>query len=156
MTGAVKAAWQWGYESGFPYLLHIEEDFRFAPALPLLDMAHILDTNPQLAQVVLKRQPWSDVEKRAGGQIETNPAAYTQCGDGSTHWVEHSTLFSLNPTLIPRRTLELQWEPGGLGAEAAITQACTDAAMRFAYYGKIEDPPLCEHVGYQRSAGYRW
>ena len=155
MAGAVRAAWAWALEQDADYLLHVEEDFRFID-LPLLAMARILNTAEHLAQVVLKRQAWSDEEKRAGGQIETNPMAYTQHERHDLRWVEHSTLFSLNPCLIPRRTLELAWEPGGAGAERAITDACLAAGMRFAYYGKVEDPARCEHVGHIRSPGYRW
>ena len=156
MAGAVQEAWRWALDTGMSYLLHVEEDFRFYD-LPLDDMVHILDTNPHLAQVVLKRQPWSAEEKQAGGQIETNPAAHTQCGDGSTHWVEHSRLFSLNPTLIPVRTLELGWPAGelGVGNEAGMTQRCLDAGMRFAYFGKKEDPARCTHVGHIRGSGWR-
>lgn len=157
MAGAVRAAWAWALESDADYLLHVEEDFRFID-LPLRAMQFVLDRCPDLAQVVLKRQPWSDEEKRAGGQMETNPTAYTECAayGRNVWWVEHSTLFSLNPCLIPRRTLELEWTPGGNGAERAITDACLAAGMRFAYYGKKDDPARCEHVGHIRSAGYRW
>ena len=157
MAGAVRAAWAWALEQDADYLLHVEEDFRFID-LPLRAMQFVLERHQHLAQVVLKRQPWSDEEKRAGGQMETNPTAYTQYGalGRNVHWVEHSTLFSLNPCLIPRRTLELAWEPGGAGAERAITDACLAAGMRFAYYGKKDDPARCEHVGHIRSPGYRW
>ena len=158
MAGAVQEAWTWALDKGADYLLHVEEDFRFID-LPLRAMQYVLERCPHLAEVVLKRQPWSDEEKRAGGQIETNPTAYTQHqGYGrNVAWVEHSTLFSLNPCLIPRRTLELGWPSGplGVGNESGMTKRCLDAGMRFAYYGKIADPPRCEHVGHQRSNGWR-
>jgi len=158
MAGAVQAAWQWALEEDADFLFHVEEDFRFDAHLPLYKMAAILNAQPHLAQLVLKRQPWSDAEKVAGGQIETNPDAYTQREDAwsGLEWVEHETLFSLNPCLIPARTLRLKWASGGLGAERAITDACLAAGMRFGYYGNRYDPPRCEHVGHQRSAGHRW
>lgn len=167
MAGAVKAGWAWALERGADYVLHIEEDFRLYD-LPLRAMQWRLDHGFEpFAQVVLKRQPWSDEEKAAGGQMETNPGAYVEdessdlrvvAGEmvSTISWVEHRTLFSLNPCLIPRRTLELEWTPGNQGAERAITDACLAAGMRFAYYGRKSDPPRCEHVGFQRSAGYRW
>ena len=156
MAGNVKAAWSWARDVGADYLLHIEEDFRFTDTVPLEAMLTILDRT-DLAQVVLKRQPWSPAEIQAGGQIETNPDAYTQREGLLYDWVEHETLFSMNPSLIPRRTLELEWRtdhPGGV--ERAITEACRAKGMRFAYYGHRADPPRCEHVGHIRSAGYRW
>ncbi len=157
MAGAVRAAWEWALETGADYLFHVEEDFLFERPIPLLDMAALLDRNPHLAQVVLKRQPWSDPEKAAGGIIEMNPDAYHDCFDGSFWWTEHETLFSMNPSLIARRTLELEWDvanPGGV--ERAVTDACHDKGLKFAYYGRKSYRPRCAHVGYQRSAGYRW
>jgi hypothetical protein len=90
--------------------------------------------------------------------METNPDAYRQYAKWGHNvwWCEHETLFSLNPCLIPRRTLELAWESGSLGAERAITDACAAVGLRFAYYGKKDDPARCEHVGHQRAAGHRW
>lgn len=158
LAGAVQAAWEWALSTGCDYLFHVEEDFRFH-TLPLAQMQWILETNPHLAQVVLKRQPWSAEEKAAGGQIETNPGAYTQrrAFGRSIFWVEHTTLFSLNPCLIPRRVLELGWPSGpiGVGNETGFTAKCHAAGLSFAYFGKIEDPPRCEHVGHHRGSGWR-
>ena len=158
MAGAVQEGFRVALDAGADYALWVEEDFRFID-LPLRAMQYVLERAPYLAQVVLKRQPWSEEEKRAGGQMETNPTAYTQCSayGRNVHWVEHSTLFSLNPCLIPRRTLELGWPSGGLGVgnEAGMTQRCLDVGMRFAYFGKKEDPARCTHVGHIRGSGWR-
>jgi hypothetical protein len=156
MAGAVKAAWKWALDENADYLFHVEEDFLFRDRIPLYYMVTILRNFPHLAQLVLKRQPWSAEEKQAGGRMQMNPELYKQRGYAKMSWVEHRWLFSLNPCLIPRRTLELEWEPGDGGAERSITDACLNAGLRFAYYGHRDDPPRCEHVGYQRSAGYRW
>lgn len=158
MAGAVQEGFRLALEADADYALWVEEDFRFID-LPLRAMAYLLDTYPHLAEVVLKRQPWSAEEKAAGGQIETNPAAYTECHDfdRNLHWVEHSTLFSLNPCLIPRRTLELGWPSGplGVGNESGMTQRCQNAGMRYAYFGKKADPARCLHVGHIRGSGWR-
>jgi len=158
MAGAVQAGFKWALDAAADYVLWVEEDFRLID-LPLDGMRYVLERNPHLSQVVLKRQPWSREEVAAGGQIETNPGAYSQHqGYGrNVSWVEHSTLFSLNPCLIPRRTLELGWPSGplGVGNESGMTQRCLDAGMRFAYYGKLDDPARCEHVGHIRGSGWR-
>lgn len=159
MAGAVQAGFRWALEQDADFVAWIEEDFRLID-LPLRAMEWVLDKCPHLSQVVLKRQPWSAEEIAAGGQIETNPGAYTQCSafGRNVHWCEHSTLFSVNPCLIPRRTLELEWSPEHPGGvERAITEACQAAGMRFAYFGKLDEPSRCEHVGHIRaSAGWRW
>lgn len=159
MAGAVQAAWAWALDAGVDYLLHVEEDFVFTGPVNLDDLVWILDHAPHLAQVVLKRQPWSAEEKAAGGIIEQDPGAYTQCG-GMRHslaWVEHSKIFSLNPCLIPRKVLELGWPSGplGVGNEAGFTQRCIQAGYRFAFYGQMGDPPVVDHVGVERAAGWR-
>lgn len=159
MAGAVQAAWQWALATGCDYLIHIEEDFEFYD-LPLSGMHHVLDRNPHLASVVLKRDPWSPEEHAAGGQIEVNPQAHTQykAFGRNVHWVEHDLLFSLNPCLIPRKTLELPWpESNDRGFEAEFADVCRAHGMRFAYYGKLDDPPRCVHIGAERATrGWRW
>lgn len=154
MAGAVEKAWKWALDIGAHFLFHCEEDFVFHHRVPIRAMRRVLETNPQLAQIALKRQPWSPAEVDAGGFMELNVDAYRQCD----WFVEHDLLFTLNPCLIPRRTLELVWSTSHPeGAERAITEACADKGLSFAYYGNVEDPPLCEHVGTQRATeGWRW
>lgn len=161
MAGAVQEGFRWALEQGADHVLWIEEDFRLHN-LPLEEMTWVLHRCPHLAQVVLKRQPWSQEEIAAGGQIELGEQrgdTFTECWglNTSIRWVEHTSLFSLNPCLIPKRTLQLGWPSGGLGVgnEAGFTQRCADAGMRFAYYGKKDDPPRCEHVGQIRGTGWK-
>lgn len=154
MAGAVRDAWAWALDEDLDYLFHVEEDFLFTAPFRLDDLRWILDHAPHLAQIVLKRQPWSIEEKAAGGIIEQDPGAYTQCA-GMRHsltWVEHTKIFSLNPCLIPRRVLELGWPDGN---EAEFTQRCLDNGYRFAFYGHASDPPRVEHVGVVRGEGWR-
>jgi hypothetical protein len=157
MAGNAQAAWNWAAESDADYLLHIEEDMRFIRHVPLKEMRDILYEHPHLAQCVLKREPWSPEEIAAGGQIETKREAYTQCSDKHHSWVEHQTLFSMNPCLIPRDVFaDLAWWPGPGGVEASITAACKSVGYSYAYYGRIADPPYVRHVGHIRSQGHRW
>lgn len=152
MAGAVRAAWEWAIEQDVDYLFHVEEDFRFPETVDVSAMATVLSDRRELAQVVLKRQPWNDEEQRAGGIIEARPGAYTQRGATVDHYVEHELIFSLNPCLIPRAVLEMGWPDGN---EAEFTQMCLDKGYKFAFYGKLADPPRCHHVGAQRSTGWR-
>ncbi len=157
MAGAVAAAWDWALWTNCDYLLHIEEDFEF-DRLPLLGMREVLERNPHLAQVVLKRQPWSPQEHLAGGHLEVAPHLYTQHERDGMQWLEHDWLFSLNPCLIPRKVLQLGVpESNGRGFEREMTDRCLQAGLRFAYYGHRTDPPRCRHMGPQRAGeGWRW
>ena len=151
MAGAVRAAWDWALETDCDHLLHIEEDFRIHD-LPLAAMLEVFAHDDTLAQVVLKRQPWSPEEQRAGGIIETHPADYKDHTAGGLAWTSHQRIFSLNPCLIPRRVLELGWPDGN---EAEMTSNLVADQWRFAFYGHRDDPPRVEHVGAVRGAGWR-
>lgn len=152
LAGAARAAWDWARTHDFDYLLHVEEDFRLCGPLDLAELVQILETDKYLAQVVLKRQPWSPEERAAGGIIEQHPGDYTQRRDGDLWWVEHRRIFSLNPCLIPRRVFERGWPDGN---EKQATAELVADGFRFAFYGKRDDAPRVVHVGVERAAGWR-
>lgn len=126
------------------HLAHVEEDFVLHD-FPVLDLVRILDANPDLANIVLKRQPWSDVEHRAGGIIECFPDSYEDC-DG---FLRHRRFFSLNPSIIPKRVIDMGWA----GSEGDMTDRCIAKGMSFAFYGARHDPPRCTHIGEVRGCG---
>lgn len=173
MAMAVQSGWNAAiamYDAD--YVFHLEEDFVLTEDLDLDAMRHVLATNEHLASLVLKRQAWAAEEVAAGGQIPLTEARGWPCiehtqavyEDGSdefdkyrmVHWVEHESLFSLNPCLIPRRALDLGWPSGplGTGNESGMTTRCLGAGMKFAYWGAKDDPPRAEHIGYMR--GGEW
>lgn len=154
MAGAVREAWEWALDEGVDHLLHLEEDFRFTAPVEIDAMVYVLERAPHLAQVVLKRQPWSPEEQAAGGIVECHPDDYVECGGWGRHtrWTEHRRIFSLNPCLIPRHVLELGWPDGN---EAEFTRVCLDKGLSFAFYGAKFDPPRVVHVGAERGAGWR-
>lgn len=152
MAGAVREAWTWALDTGCDYLLHVEEDFRFLTQIPVDGMLDVFRHDETLTQVVLKRQPWSPEEIQAGGIIESHPDDYRDHHAGGLQWVSHQRIFSLNPCLIPRRTLEYGWPDGN---EAEMTFRLVADGWRFGFYGHRSNPPLVEHVGASRSAGWR-
>jgi glycosyltransferase involved in cell wall biosynthesis len=153
LAGAVNAAWDWARERDVDYLLHIEEDFVFHTPIDVWDMVEILEQNPHVAQVCLKRQADPRTpEAVAGGIIECNPDDYTDRSTNGIAWVEHKRCFSLNPCLIPRKILERGWPEGN---EAQFTTEAVANGMSFAFLGTKADPPRVEHVGWERSAGWR-
>lgn len=152
MAANVQAGFDWALSTDAEFVFWVEEDFRFFQPVPMAAMVALLRAHKHLAQIVLKRNPWSAEEKAAGGQIEVSPDEYTQ----QFGHVEHRRLFSLNPSLIRREVLELGWPAGpiGIGNESGFTARCLDAGYSFAYYGRKDAPPLCEHVGHIRGSGY--
>lgn len=157
LAAAAQDAWTLATRSGADHLFHVEEDFTFSERIPLPRMATLLDRRPHLAQLVLKRQPWSIEEKQAGGQIECAEAqgrTFDEKVSDLGTWVEHRHLFSFNPSLIPARVFARDWPPI---LEADVTETLyAEPDLRFAYWGAKNAPPLCEHIGVHRSPGYRW
>jgi hypothetical protein len=157
MAGNAQRGFEWAASTDADFVLWCEEDMIFTRPVPLKEMRSILDAHDHLAQVVLKREPWSQEEIAAGGQMECAPHLYTQCSDKHHSWMEHQTLFSMNPCLIPRDVFaDMAWWPGAGGVERSITDAALGIGYSFAYYGRRHDPPYVRHVGHIRSQGHRW
>ena len=148
LVAAVNTGWRELLDLPVEFVFHVEEDFVFHDQPPLADMARLLDEHPKLANIVLKRQPWSPVEIAAGGIIEMNRDDYWQ----DAGYVDHSRIFSLNPCLYDRRIMAYGMPPE---AEAGITQLLVADGWHFGIYGQIGDPPRCEHIGAQRSPAWK-
>lgn len=138
------------------YIFHLEEDFTFNEPIDVPLMAAMLDRAEDLAQIVLKRQPWSDFEIAAGGQIEyceSEGEEFTEKHIGG--WTTtHTRNFSTNPNLMTRRAAELCVETGKPCTEGLITEVCLNNDLQFAYLGRKYDPPLAHHIGEHRSQGW--
>lgn len=129
-----------------------EQDFRLTRAIPLLRLADTLRQRPHLAQLALRRQPWNDDERSAGGIVEQHPDDYIEVGDH----LEHRRFFTTNPALIPRRFItDYQW-PTGAHSEGHFSAALfTDPAIRCGYWGPRDSGEWCEHIGHVRKGtGY--
>lgn len=131
-------SYAWSQVGDAEFAFHCEEDFVLHDA-PMADMVRVLDENPDLANLVLKRQPWSDVEVRAGGIIECFPDSY----EDREGFVGHRRFFSLNPCIIPRHVVNMGWA----GSEGDMTDRCIEAGLWFGFYGKRHDAPRVTHIG---------
>lgn len=147
---AVQSVWKAALRTRADYVFHTEEDFTYNEPIDIDALAGLLESDSQLAQVVLKRDPYSWPEIEAGGFMELRPSQYVDTDSPVGPWVDHRRLFSSNPSLIPRRVLEL-----GFIGEAKFGQRCVDAGYRFAYWGRTTDPPRVTHIGQVRSVGWR-
>lgn len=147
MAGAVRAAWDLLPEDT-DFVFHCEEDFVFRQPVPVDHICKTLEYNTHLAQIVLKRQPWSAEEQAAGGIIECHPDDY----EDQAGWVEHSRIFSLNPCVYPYWITRVGWPDGN---EAEFTQRMLNHGMRFAFWGSRADPPMVIHIGTVRARGWR-
>ncbi len=156
LGGAVKSAWETALAVGADYVWHQEDDMPVATEIDLRPFMGLLESQPHLAQVGLKRQPFSPAEIQAGGLVEAYPQFYAQCGDGRHSWIETDHLFVFSPSLVPRRVIECALANTDVFLEDNVTAALWAHGYRSCYWGQLYDPPLCNHIGRRRSDGYHW
>lgn len=149
LAGAVQSAWK--RVAFADHVFHMEEDFVLHETPDLDAMVAVLRANDRLAQLVLKRQPWSPEEIRAGGIIESNPLDYVDQTTDEHDWVEHERIFSLNPCVYPTWVTKFGWPNGN---EAEMTEMLVHLGYSFGFWGARSDPPRCEHIGVRRSAAW--
>lgn len=149
-AGAVQAGWD---QVQTDYVFHLELDFTFDTPVPVPDMLALLIAHPELLQVSLKRQAWSNEEKAAGGIVELHPDWFTTVeGDLATR-TEHRVYFTTNPSVYRSGLCRLGW-PQVPHSEGVFTaQLLRDGAARFAILGAKFDPPRTTHIGTERRGG---
>jgi hypothetical protein len=149
--GAVESGWSF-IPAAADYVFHLEDDFVFMRPAFLDRMIAVLDAHPELVQLVLKRQPWNEAEKAAGGIIERDPDSFHEVTDGSDIWTEHNAFFSTNPSLYRASLpLEVPW-PQAPECEGRFTFAIRSQIpnARFAFWGAKFDSPWVSHIGTKR------
>lgn len=140
-----------------PYVFWLEDDFTFNDVVYLDALADVLEVNPQLSQLALRRQAWNPQERAVGGVIELDPSSYEDRVSGKRryHWLEHRNFWTTNPSLIPRRTFnQFNW-PVVDHSEGVFTQLVRDAGQTFGYWGTRASGSWVTHIGHERTGtGY--
>lgn len=155
---AMRRVWDVSRDLDTDKIILWEEDFVLNEDVDVNALAGVLDSHPYLTQIALLRQPWFGNEVEHGGLIEALEAqgqTFTERTDGTSHWSEHRACFTGNPSLIPRRTFEVDWPEGDWSESRFGRELFSDPEARGAYWGRRTDPPLVEHIGHQRAGtGY--
>lgn len=178
--GAIRSAWHYlrGLDSE-EYVLHLEDDFLFHRPVDLAAMVAVLEEQPHLVQLALRRQPWNDHERRAGGLVQQFPEAYREATDNSGRtWLEHRLFFTTNPSLYRRSLCWLAWPEGAQSEGHFGYQLFTDQASLLssrrswaqwqastgavpqdevcaAFWGSRDSGEWVEHIGHHRTGtGY--
>lgn len=126
------------------WVFHVESDFVIHDA-PLEEMAALLEAFPQVANMVLLRQPWGAHELRYGSVLRAQTYDLTDRGG----WLEHHGGFWLNP-MVSHSSLLRSLQPG---VESDLTAQCRSRGLSFGYYGGLHDEPRCEHIGAEGGMG---
>jgi hypothetical protein len=160
---AIRYAWNMIREqSGCAQVFHLEDDFTFNREVPLDEMVQILSAHPEITQMALRRQPWNQAEKEAGGVVELQPSEFSPVARWIGHghvvnWLEHRLFWTTNPSLFRRDLLDrFEW-PDGLHSEGLFTRQilAADSENRFGYWGALDSGEWVEHIGDQRvGTGY--
>lgn len=156
--GAIRSAWQHLRDySSARFVFHLEDDFVPRRTVPLSEMLAVLVDEPELVQLALRRQPWNDDERAAGGIVEQHPGDYSDEIDAAgRRWLEHRRFFTTNPSLYRAELLEEEW-PRGPHSEGRFTieLLAANPARRFGFYGARDSGEWVEHIGLQRvGTGY--
>lgn len=154
--GAIRAAWAHLHDVLEPLVFHLEDDFTFNRAVSLDDMAAVLQANPNLVQLALRRQPWNDIERDAGGVVESRADEYDERTDGVHDWLEHRLFFTTNPCLYRS---EMMWKhpwPKGNNSEGRFSiDLCRSPKVRFGFWGARGSGEWVTHIGADRvGVGY--
>lgn len=154
-AGAIAEGWRQVLDTGAKWVFHLEADFVFQAPIPVDRMIGVLERQPHLAQIALKRQPWNAAERAAGGLVEQNPDDFTQRTERGDIWTEHRRYWTTNPSVYPAALCAQGW-PVEAKSEGAFThRLLEDPGLRFALWGAKFDPPLVEHIGDGRAGhGY--
>lgn len=156
--GAIRAAWRHVVSTPGRFVFHVEGDFAFTRPIDLASMARLLDARPKLVQLALRRQPWNDDERAAGGIVEQHPESYSEHEWDGAYWLEHRRFFTTNPSLY-RRSLCLEEWPEGPNSEGRFTHQLLNSgtvvgipgdAIRFGFWGARNSGEWVTHIGHER------
>ena len=160
--GAIRYAWErLRADSDADYVFHVEQDFTFSREVDLSEMAEVLDEQPHLVQLALRRQAWSADEHAAGGVVQRHPEAYRETGDErGRRWLEHRLFFTTNPSLYRRSLCGAGWPTGEKSEGMFSVRLCetglpgvAPADLRFGYWGAFDSGEWVHHIGRSRARG---
>lgn len=156
--GNIRRAWEYIIENcATDWVFHVEDDFTFNRDIELQPMIDVLEHNPHLVQLVLRRQPWNEEERMAGGIVEQHPDAYVDRHDDlGNDWLEHRLFYSTNPSLYRSALCYEPW-PDVDHSEGIFTYQllAKDPNIRFGFWGSRQSGEAVCHIGLKRvGSGY--
>lgn len=152
-AGAIVAGWNAVGDTD--HVFHLEDDFVFTRHVDIKAITAILNQNPHLAQMALRRQAWNDAEKAAGGIIELHPTDYSDRSNGAHTWLEHRLFFTTNPSVYPSSLTERSWPSVQYSEGVFSRELFKDPNVASGYWGSRKDEPWVIHIGHNRiGTGY--
>jgi len=154
-AGAIAKGWREVLATGTDYVFHHEADFIFNQPVPIEQMIGLLEAQPHLVQVALKRQPCNAEEAAAGGIVELHPDDFRERHHGDYVWTEHRRFFTTNPSVYPAALCARGW-PQVKHSEGIFSHRLFngDPEAHSCFWGAKWDEPMVEHVGVRVGHGY--
>jgi hypothetical protein len=160
--GAIRYGWDRLRESkdAFDFVWHQEEDWRYDKPFSIAHMARVLDTEPRIAQVALRR---GREHSEPAAVIDAFPEEFVDRSTGiigygeptrSQEWLEHRLFWTTNPSLYRVELLDVYQWPEGPNCEASFTETLVADGASFAYWGDRHDPAWITHTGTRSGRGY--
>jgi hypothetical protein len=153
-ANATRRCQQVEIESGQPWILHVEDDVLLNGPFDLREMQRVMEENPDLAQLSLKRQPWHEEEVEAGDMLGwRSPESF----DVRRGVVAHRSFWAATISLTRRRFLaEHQWPLEGDSERRFGNRLFRQNPRLYAgILGGLEDRPRITHIGRERAGhGY--
>jgi hypothetical protein len=148
--------------TGAKFLFMIEQDFTFFRYVNMRAMMQVLDDNQHIAEIALRRQPWNEQERAAGGVVEQHPDWYVDKEDkDGRKWLEQGVFYTTNPHLERTSLLNIPWPDHQVGrySEDTFTHILKSHGtpevvgddVRFAYWGARDSGVWTTHIGYERA-----
>jgi hypothetical protein len=137
--GAIRFAWElvrW-LPGGDRFVLHLEDDFVFRRPVDLMAMAHVLDDEPHLVQLALRRQPHRAPLPKVAFRWQDG-AVIHQGNHGVTLPTAASSVGGLEVRHFPYRSVEQFVRKARNGAAAyAATDLPVDVGAHWRSYGEL-------------------
>ena len=161
-SAAYGNAWRYLAQRPERFILGVEDDYTYNRPVDLPAMAELLDRQPYLAQVALRRQAVGH-EVPHGGFMEMYPDWYVERIDGDMSWVETTRNFTTNPSLYRRELCGVGWpdrehSEGHFGfqlRDQGLPWGVPGDDVRFGFWAAKADAPWAHHIGEVRvGTGY--
>lgn len=150
-AAAIRTAWDALFQA--EYVFHLEDDFMLTRHVPLLSMMEVLAGRPHFAQMALRRQAWGPDEVMAGGYLNQDPYAYTDCWETERpdrRWLEHRKFFTTNPSVYPQWVHRRGWPQVPQSEDAFSAQLFNCPQVACGVWGHRHEPPWAIHIGHAR------
>lgn len=150
-AAAMAAAWAYlANDDESDHIFWLEDDFTFNQVVDLHLMGRVLDRNPMLMQLALRRQPWNEEERAAGGVVESHADWYTDVRDHDLRvdWLEQTAFWTNNPSLFRSEVCDVPY-PTHANAEGRYTFQLKDVfpGCCFGYWGARSSGEWVHHIG---------